>query len=461
MAELLLQSLPYSRDSRNLMQALAALPHPAFLDSGLADAAEARYDILTAAPTRFVTIAREQSLEVFNQLVEELRVARAASDSAATLDHLAHLPFCGGLIGTLAYGAGSPARATPDRSNDRLREDAVQSLSLLPVAAAGIYDWAVVVDHQQQRTEFFVLPQCPPAIREAVLAVLHSVPAPASTSAPFYVESAFSALCSKDSYSKAFKRLQEYILAGDCYQANLAMAFAAPFAGSSLSAFAALRQRSQSPFSTYFDAGTFQLLSLSPERFISVRDRRVFTQPIKGTRKRHADPVLDKASVDDLLSSEKDRAENLMIVDLLRNDLGSVCETGSVRTESLFALHSFSQVHHLISSISAILPPERTPLDLLQRCFPGGSITGAPKIRAMQIIAELEQVPRAFYCGSVFYCDYLDRLDSNICIRTLLANNNTLYCWGGSGVVADSELESEYQECLDKVSALMDLAGAS
>jgi para-aminobenzoate synthetase component 1 len=147
-------------------------------------------------------------------------------------------------------------------------------------------------------------------------------------------------------------------------------------------------------------------------------------------------------------------------VDLLRNDLGALCEIGSVRTESLFQLHSFSQVHHLISSISGLLPPTCSALQLLQSCFPGGSITGAPKIRAMQIIGELERVPRAFYCGSVFYNDYLDRLDSNICIRTLVAAENQLYCWGGSGVVADSVAELEYQECLDKVSVLMDLPGA-
>jgi para-aminobenzoate synthetase component I len=452
MADLLLQALPYARDSRHLMQALAVLPHPVFLDSGLSDSPEARYDILSAAPTRFECLDRTRKDRVFTRAYELLQSHRASTEVCS---QLAHLPFCGGLLGCLSYQAGMTQ--VPD--HPPIADDQVATnLPELPLAAMGIYDWAVIVDHRLNQTQLFILPQCPDAVRSAVLDVLRA--AVASLPSPFRLLNPFKALCSRDQYSEAFKRLQDYILAGDCYQANLAMAFAAEFTGSTLDAFLTLRQRSHSPFSAYVDAGNFQLLSLSPERFVSVNDRRVFTQPIKGTRKRHADPVADQASIDELLNSEKDRAENLMIVDLLRNDLGSVCETGSVKTESLFALHSFSQVHHLISSISAMLPAGCPPLTLLERCFPGGSITGAPKIRAMQIIAELEQVPRAFYCGSVFHHDYLDRMDSNICIRTLLATQGHLYCWGGSGVVADSQADLEYQECLDKVSVLMDLPGA-
>jgi para-aminobenzoate synthetase component 1 len=273
----------------------------------------------------------------------------------------------------------------------------------------------------------------------------------------FALSEPFRPLTSKSDYAVAFNKLQQYILAGDCYQANLAIAFSAPYHGSIAEAYLLLRERSRSPFSAYIDAGKYTVLSLSPERFISVKNGRVYTQPIKGTRKRVSDPLQDQANINDLLTSEKDRAENLMIVDLLRNDLGRVCITGSVKTESLFQLHSFSHVHHLISSISAQIPPECSPLLLLEQCFPGGSITGAPKIRAMQIIAELESVPRAVYCGSVFYIDFLSRMDSSICIRTLLADSDDLYCWGGSGVVADSDLEQEFQECMDKVSVLMQL----
>lgn len=454
MSKLLLQSLPYSRDSRNLMQALAVLPHPVFLDSGLADSSESRYDILTAAPTHFECISRQNQHEVFERCQKLLEATRQSTED---YQRLAHLPFCGGLLGCLSYEIGPPAPVQVlARASAAPR---VLPLTRLPLAAVGVYDWAIVVDHQQQRSELFILSQCSEQIRHQVLAVVATLTAVESADT-FSLGAAFSAFDSREHYIDSFKRLQNYILEGDCYQANLAMAFSAQYTGSTLAAFDLLRQRSRSPFSAYFDAGTFQLLSLSPERFISVRDRRVFTQPIKGTRKRFADPLLDKLSVDDLLGSEKDRAENLMIVDLLRNDLGAICETGSVKTESLFQLHSFSQVHHLISSISAVLPANRSALQLLQSCFPGGSITGAPKIRAMQIIAELESVPRAFYCGSVFYNDYLDRLDSNICIRTLLAAEGQLYCWGGSGVVADSKAELEYQECLDKVSVLMDLPGS-
>ena len=454
MSDLLLQSLPYFRDSRNLMQALAVLPHPVFLDSGLADSTESRYDILTAAPTHFECISQQNRHEVFDRCQKLLEASKQSADD---YQRLAHLPFCGGLLGCLSYEIGPPPPVSvPGPTNPALR---ALPLTALPVAAVGIYDWAIVVDHQQRRTELFILPQCSEQVRQQVLAAVAALSS-VEFADTFSLVSPFSAFDSREHYLDAFKRLQNYILQGDCYQANLAMAFSSQYTGSTLAAFDLLRQRSRSPFSAYFDAGEFQLLSLSPERFISVRDRRVFTQPIKGTRKRFADPLLDKLSIDDLLGSEKDRAENLMIVDLLRNDLGAICETGSVKTESLFQLHSFSQVHHLISSISALLPANRSALQLLQSCFPGGSITGAPKIRAMQIIAELESVPRAFYCGSIFYNDYLDRLDSNICIRTLLVTEGHMYCWGGSGVVADSEAELEYQECLDKVSVLMDLPGS-
>jgi para-aminobenzoate synthetase component 1 len=192
-------------------------------------------------------------------------------------------------------------------------------------------------------------------------------------------------------------------------------------------------------------------MSLSPERFMSLHGHRVETSPIKGTRPRHRDPVADDMASMDLRRSEKDRAENLMIVDLLRNDLGRSCIPGSIHVDRLFELQSFPTVHHLVSTISGELREECGAFELLRDSFPGGSITGAPKRRAMEIIAELEPDPRRVYCGSILYISADGRMDSNIAIRTLLCRDEQIYCWGGGGIVADSQWQREYQETYDKV----------
>lgn len=469
MYPLFLQVLPYQRDSKLLMSLLSPFAGCICLESGLTDQLEARYDILTALPSVQQRVMAEpskqaQAFKLAQTLIDHYRPDHAGIKE---LEALRHLPFSGGLMGFFGYEAASISpHALPHNASSVPVADASQ-LAQIPIAVFGLYDWAIIVDHQQARSELFILPQCPPDIRQQVLDVSAeyiSLTVSASFGTGSFTQDSctgllesFKPMIDKAQYAQSFDRLKNWILAGDCYQANLAIPFAAPFQGSAFSIYSILRQQSQSPFSAFIDAGDFQILSVSPERFLSVIDGRVFTQPIKGTRKRLADPDEDSAVQQVLLSSEKDKAENLMIVDLLRNDLGRVCVTGSVKTESLFKLHSFTHVHHLISTISAQLPADSSPLALLESCFPGGSITGAPKIRAMQIIAELEQAPRTVYCGSIFYCDYFDRMDSSILIRTLLSTGQQLFCWGGSGVVADSVMAEEYQECLDKVSALMNL----
>ena len=451
-AELILQSLPYARDSSHLLRLFARQPFAIFLDSGLAEQPEARYDIITALPSMHQQIPAGDVLS--NPFACARQLLAAFRLPASNYSQLEQLPFCGGVLGCFAYCAGSAATD----------KDGATTLAHIPVAVFGLYDWAVIVDHLQAHTTLFILPQCPADIRQRVADLIKTITLTESNTDSdddcFALETAFRPLMSHAEYRYAFDKLQQYILAGDCYQSNLAIPFKASYHGAILDAYLRLRQRSRSPFSAFVSTGDAAILSLSPERFISVRNSRVLTQPIKGTRKRVADPYQDQFNIENLLSSEKDRAENLMIVDLLRNDLGRVCVTGSVKTDALFQLHSFSHVHHLVSTVSGQLPADCSPLSLFEQCFPGGSITGAPKIRAMQIISELETVPRSFYCGSVFYIDYLNRMDSNICIRTLVADGHDLYCWGGSGVVADSDPEQEFQECLDKVSVLMDLPQA-
>lgn len=258
-------------------------------------------------------------------------------------------------------------------------------------------------------------------------------------------------------YQRGFERINDYIHAGDCYQVNFAQRFSAHFTGDIYAAYCRIQQQMLSPFSGFVRHPQGCLLSFSPEQFIEIQGQRIKTSPIKGTRPRDTDPVQDAENANALRYSAKDQAENLMIVDLLRNDLSKVATLGSVSVPRLFAIESFTHVHHMVSTVEAELRAECSALDALQACFPGGSITGAPKKRACEIIDEVEGFPRSAYCGSLFYADIAGNLQSNIMIRTIVAEANRLYCWGGGGIVADSECQSEFDETLHKVGQLMQL----
>ena len=253
------------------------------------------------------------------------------------------------------------------------------------------------------------------------------------------------------------QQIHNYIAAGDCYQVNYTQRFSSNYQGDAWHAYRSLRERCPTPFASFIRVNPQQaILSLSPERFIQVRQGQVESRPIKGTRARGQSTTEDQALAAELMASTKDQAENLMIVDLLRNDLGRYCSTGSIRVPELFALESYPNVHHMVSSVTGTLAPQYSPLDVLMGSFPGGSITGAPKRRAMQIIAELEASVRSIYCGTIFYLDSRGEMDSSISIRTLLANHGEISCWGGGGIVYDSNIDEEYQESLQKVQVLMD-----
>ena len=258
-------------------------------------------------------------------------------------------------------------------------------------------------------------------------------------------------------YAKAFRQVQAYIQAGDCYQVNLAQRFCAEATGDGWTAYRALRKISPAPFAAYLRLPQAEILSASPERFLRVRDGMVETKPIKGTRPRAADPAEDRAQAEDLLRSPKDRAENLMIVDLLRNDIGKNCAVGSVKVERLFDLESFANVHHMVSTVRGKLAPKHDAIELLRGCFPGGSITGAPKLRAMEIIEELEPHRRGVYCGAIGYLGFNGNMDTNIAIRTAVFAQGQIRFWAGGGLVADSEVDKEYRETLDKASSMMQL----
>lgn len=266
------------------------------------------------------------------------------------------------------------------------------------------------------------------------------------------------AIWEKSDYQHAFQYVQNYIVAGDCYQINLTQAFRAKAKGQLLDTANDFWHLTQAPYSGYLKLNEFELLSCSPELFINFeQNRKLVTKPIKGTMPRFDNPEQDEQSKQTLAQSKKDQAENVMIVDLLRNDLSVFAEIGSVKTPKLFNIESFNQVHHMVSEIEATLKPEVNPFEVLLHSLPGGSITGAPKIRAMEIIEELEAIPRGAYCGSMGYFNFDGTGSWNILIRSIQKYQEDISLWAGGGITISSECDAEYQECFDKVEAMLNL----
>jgi para-aminobenzoate synthetase component I len=435
-------ALPYASNPAEYFSRVRHAPGAVLLDSGWPDADRGRFDVLSAWPTETLMLLPD---ETGNALLQRLRDRLDQLGTAQLPDGCA-LPFAGGVIGYLAYDFGRRLEPLPANAIDDLQ---------LPDARLGVYPWALISDHQQRTSQLVFHPALADAERQRLLR-LFAQESLADT-ASFKLTGPFNANLSASDYRAAFNRIQAYIQAGDCYQVNFAQRFQAQYQGDPWAAYCALRSACPTPFSGYqaLPDGN-ALLSLSPERFVRVSDRQVETRPIKGTRPRGVDAAQDNAYADELLASAKDRAENLMIVDLLRNDLGRTCRIGSVRVPELFSLESYPNVHHLVSSVTGELAVDKDALDLIAGSFPGGSITGAPKIRAMQIIDELEPTRRALYCGSLIYLDVRGEMDSSIAIRSLLAKDGQISCWGGGGIVADSDCEAEYQESMTKVRVLLE-----
>ena len=263
-------------------------------------------------------------------------------------------------------------------------------------------------------------------------------------------------------YLEEVARVREYIFAGDIFQANLSQRFEAPCPQPAWAFYRRLRAHNPAPFAAFMELPEAAIVSASPERFLQVDPSgHVETRPIKGTRARGFGPEHDAALGQALTESAKDRAENLMIVDLMRNDLSRVCTPGSVRVSELFSLERYATVHHLVSTVVGDLSPGTDALEALRQAFPGGSITGAPKLRAMEIIAECEPSRRGVYCGSIGYWSVTGALDTNIAIRTAVVRDGRMYFSAGGGIVADSDPEQEYRETLDKARATIDVLAAS
>lgn len=358
---------------------------------------------------------------------------------------------------------GPPARTL------RIKSDDAAGLAALPAAAeewlAGDPDRWVVGVLAYEAAALLHRGECahPSTTPVAVLHFYDHLPAAPSLPQavrPFTLRQAFQHDWPRQQYLAAIERIQAYLRAGDCYQVNLAQRFSSQYDGDSWSAWLRLQSNHPAPHASYFDYGEGQVFGVSPERFLAINGREILTEPIKGSRPRGVTPQQDAQLAEELLLSGKDRAENLMIVDLLRNDLGQLCRPGSITAAPLFELRRFSNVQHLVSTVRGTLRDEISPLAALLACFPGGSITGAPKRRAMEIIRELEPVARGFYCGSLFWQAADGRFDSSILIRTLQAHQGDIICHGGGGIVYDSDPAQEYAESIFKVEKLMAALGA-
>jgi para-aminobenzoate synthetase component 1 len=459
------------------LRRLAGLPGLLFLDSALDHPTLGRYSFLTADPFEWLWsrglrtwVSGEdrprEPADPFAVLAE--RLSRHQAEPLPGLP-----PFQGGAAGLFGYDLCHHLERLPRPGCDEFA---------VPDLAVGLYDCVVAFDHLAGRAWLIStgLPETDPHRRRVraekrlrfVRRRLQTVGVPQeqhkpcrhpvipSSRHPVIFLPGLLSNFDPDSYRAAIRRAIEYVHAGDCFQVNIAQRLLYPLAGASglcpLELYRRLRERNPAPFAGYFDLGEFVIASASPERFLHVdRGGEVETRPIKGTRPRGATPEQDQAGAAELLASAKDRAENVMIVDLLRNDLGRVCRYGTVRVAAVCRLETYQYVHHLVSEVRGRLREGLGPIDLLRAAFPGGSVTGAPKVRALEIIAELEPTARGPYCGCLGYIGFDGTMDTNLLIRTFTAGRGWVQFPVGGGIVADSEPRREYEETWHKAEGLL------
>jgi para-aminobenzoate synthetase component I len=468
----LVEPLPSSLSPLDAFTRLSTLPHVVFFDSAVHDERLGRYSFIAADP--FAWIERPAACGLA-PLAELDTLLQQFTPHAATLPDLP--PFQGGVAGLLSYDLNC--------SLERIPRPRYEDFNV-PALAIGAYDVVVAFDHQTsaawvvsqgfpetdlaarrnraaERLAFFKElclqreGEAPAEPRSGYTAPARQEPHPPGTLAPQFpmpmpgLASNFSA----DAYRKMVRRGVEYVHAGDVFQVNLSQRLMHEATIGSVDLYKRLRERNPAPYAGYLDLGDWQIVSASPECFLTLRNRHVETRPIKGTRGRSPHPVADLFLGDDLAASEKDIAENVMIVDLMRNDLSRVCTPESVHVAQLCRLESYAYVQHLVSVVRGELQPDKTAIDLVRASFPGGSITGAPKVRAMEIIAELEPTPRGAYCGSLAYIGFDGQMDASILIRTITAGGGWWQIPVGGGIVAQSNPEEEYRETWHKARGLL------
>jgi para-aminobenzoate synthetase component I len=447
----LAESVATAPDPLDAYARVSHLPYPILLDSA-ERGPRGRYSFVAADP---VAVVRRNG----DATALDAAVALAGGITAAPIAGLP--PFQGGIAGYIGYEWGATLERLPPLAPDDLG---------LPEVLLSVYDWVLAWDHQQG-TAWIIsrgLGGRDPARRIAEVRDLLAAPPrgratpaadirgtlqtfPVVALEPLRVRSPFE----RPAYEAAVERVRQYILAGDVFQVNISQRFEVPVTGTPLELYRRLRSRHPAGFAALMETDEFAVLSASPERFFRVDGATVEARPIKGTRPRGAPKAEDRALATELELSAKDRAENVMIVDLMRNDLYRVSVPGSVRVPELCVLESHPTVHHLVSTIESELSAEDDAVTLLRAAFPGGSITGAPKVRAMEIIAELEPTRRGVYCGSIGYLSVTGAADFSIAIRTAVVRGGTAYVGAGGGVTADSDPAAEYDETVAKARGVL------
>lgn len=429
-------SLDYHHSMQEYYQKLSHLPGFVVLES--TDRVRGRYDILSAYPYDLIKI--EQTTRDIPQFLKELN--RIVSGKPSVSD----LPFQGGALGYISYDLGAKLLGMDFCVQPTLHD--------MPLLDLGLYDWAIIVDHQQNRVTLFAA-NTHSTTRGVVDEILDLWNNKAVATCSAEVKSDFVSLMTKQGYTQAFSAIYQALKEGRSYQVNLTQPFHAAYEGDSWTLYRRISKNNPVPFAAFCRTTTANILSFSPERFLFHEQGKLLTSPIKGTIGRSSNPTEDEQLKRQLASCEKNRAENVMIVDLLRNDLGKIACPGSVHVTNLCEVQSYSSVHHLVSTIEAQCLPTIQPFTALLSCFPGGSITGAPKIEAMHIINEQEAYARGVYCGSIGYFSCHGRFDTNIAIRTITAKENILHLAAGGGIVIDSNCEDEYRECFIKIAAVI------
>ena len=432
--------------------------YPVLLDSALVRPGLGQYSYVTADP---FLVVRSKGRQV--EVIERGDVSEQQDSPFSVIQRLlSHFstnrredgpPFQGGAIGYFGYEMGGLLERLPGTAVDDLA---------LPDMSIGFYDWVVAFDHASGQS-WLVTTKFSREGRAQWVSDRIAKGSDASTSRNGLptIASNLQSNFTRERYVEAVKRVKRYIAAGDIYQANISQRFEANVDTDAWTLYQSLRNTAPAPFGAYLGFPEYSVLSASPEQFLRVENGFVETRPMKGTRPRGATSQDDIRLGRELATSEKDRAENIMIVDLLRNDLGRVCQPGTIRVPDLFTVEKYPNVHQLVSSVTGRLRPEHDEIDLLTACFPGGSVTGAPKIRAMEIIDEIEPVQRGVYCGAIGYIGFDGSMQLSIPIRTMVAKGQRVYLQVGGGIVADSDPDAEFQETLDKARGGLEALGIS
>ena len=447
MSKINILKLGYLEDTSIVYDLIHDHDWPIYLCSNNKIFPDHKYDIITAQPREKIFFYNDKTIiekngKKITSTEEPIYVLKDLMKKYKNDN--SDLPFTGGAIGYISYDHGARYENISQKYND----------FNIPSFAFGLYDWAYIADHDAKQSCLIYHEKN--SFIKSIIDLLNSHPKNQNKYF-FKIKSKCESNTTYNEYKKKFDKIKRYIEEGDCYQINFSQRFSAKYEGDCYSIFKKLNKVYASPYTGFINFPFIKIMTFSPECFISQNKEHVSTKPIKGTRPISKDSIENKKIIDELLNSDKDKAENLMIVDLLRNDFGRNCKYGSVSVENLFDVETFSNVHHLVSTVNGTISNNSDIYSLLKGCFPGGSITGAPKIRAMQIIDEIECSNRGIYCGSIGYISGNDKSNLNIAIRTIFADDNTLYFWGGGGIVYDSEVELEYKETLDKVRPLLDL----